>query len=188
MKAMRHVQKNRRGIMSSLKFNEVDREKVIIEIEKHFRVKLRRIGNRKKLLVDHNKKTYWVFGGYKTWHGIPSEMLKDEQRNQTNGELIIATRDGKKIDIFAGPLQKLIENARELSRTQKGDFQFNIDIRGDRLLIKEISGLVLGKIVTFVYEDKSKDEDNKNIKKDKVLKRLTPEKIKILLKSLKQLK
>ena len=170
--------------MRSFKFDETDREKVISEIEKHFNVKLTRVGRRKKCLADQNGKTYWVLGGYKNWHGIPPDMIEEEQRKSTNGVLVVAKRDTAKIDIYSGSLQKLVDNAKSLSHAQHGDFQFNIDIRGDRLLIKEVPGLVLSRVGVPTYEDKEKDEDKKFQNVKDAFRQLTPEQRMNLLKEL----
>ncbi len=128
------------------KFDETDRSKVIFEVEKHFGTKLSRVGNYRKFLQDASGKSYWVLGGYDDWHGITSDMLKEEQRRATDGVLVVAKRHKSTIDIFSGQLQPLIANYRELSHTQTGDYQFNIVIRGNSMTIKEVQGLTLRKL------------------------------------------
>lgn len=170
--------------MKSLKFDEADREKVISEVEKNLKVKLTRMGRRRKCLSDQNGRTFWVLGGYQNWHGIPPDMLKEEKRKSTNGVLVVAKRDISKIDIYSGSLQKLVENETHLSHTQNGDFQFNIDIRGDRLIIKEVPELVLSRIGAPTYEIKEKDEDKKFQRMKEAFRQLTSEQRENLLKEL----
>lgn len=170
--------------MRSLKFDEFDREKVISEIEKHLHIKLTRVGRRKKCLSDQNGKTFWVLGGYKNWHGIPPDMIIEEKRKSTNGVLVVAKRDSAKIDIFSGSLQKLVNNSQHLSHTQNGDYQFNIDIRGDRLLIKEVPGLILNRIGVPAYEDSEKENDQNVQQAKEAFRQMTPEQRMIWLKEL----
>jgi len=161
--------------MSSPKFDETDRDKVISEIERHFKVSLSRVGRRRKYLSDKNGRSFWVVGGYENWHGIPPDMLREEQRRATNGVLVVAKRYDSKIDIFAGDLQKLIDNENKLSHTKNGDFQFNIDIRLNRIIIKEIPDLVLLKIGTPSYERIERKEDRKAREMEEYIRSLTPE-------------
>ena len=134
--------------MESLKFDENNRAKVILEAERHFDVKLTRLGQRRKFLSDKNGRTFWILGGFENWHGIPEEMVLQEQKRPTNGILIIAKRDTSKIDIYSGLLGKLTQNAKNLHHTQNGNFHFNIYIKNDVMHIKEISDLSLSKICT----------------------------------------
>lgn len=115
-------------------------------MEQHFGTKLSRVGKYRKFLQDPSGKSYWVFGGYEDWHGITSDMLKEEQSRATDGVLVVAKRHKSTIDIFAGPLNPLIANSRDLSHTQTGDYQFNIAVRGNSLTIKEIPALTLRKL------------------------------------------
>ena len=132
--------------MPKHKFDEIDRSKVIAEIEKHFGVKLAAVGKYKKFLQDATGRSYWVFGGYKDWHGISDKMLEMEKRRSTAGVLVVAKRNRTSIEIFSGQLEPLIANNRDLSHTEKGDHQFNVVIRGNSMTIKELSGLTLRKL------------------------------------------
>lgn len=130
------------------KFDETDRSKVISEVERHLNTKLSRVGNYRKFLQDTSGKSYWVLGGYEDWHGITSDMLKEEQRRDTDGVLVVAKRHKSTIDIFSGPLPPLIANYRDLSHTQAGDYQFNVAVRGNSMTIKEVQGLTLRRLGT----------------------------------------
>ena len=132
--------------MQKHKFDEADRSKVIAEIERHFGIKLSRVGKYRKFLQDPSGKSYWVFGGYEDWHGISSEMLKEEQARATDGVLVVAKRHKSTIDIYIGALKPLIANSHDLSHTQTGDFQFNIAVRGSSITIKEVPALTLKKL------------------------------------------
>jgi len=170
--------------MKSLKFDEHDRKKVISEVEDHFGVQLSPVGSRRKFLESEDGKTFWVLGGYEDWHGIPPEMLEEEKCRSTNGVLIVAKRYKNRIDIFSGPLQPLIENKKKLSHTKKGDYQFNINIRGNHLFIKEIQDLSLAKLGEAQYSGEQKDSEKKVQEIKAVLSKLSPEERRELLEKL----
>ena len=137
--------------MASLKFSEHDRRKVISEVEKYYGVELSTVDRWKRYLHDETGLSYWVLGGYGDWHGISQQMMREE-RPKKNGLLVIAQiyadkmRENCLMHIFSGDLRPLIENAASLSRTEEGDYQFDIHVRGDHLLIKQVSGYFLKKI------------------------------------------
>jgi hypothetical protein len=170
--------------MKTSKFDEIDREKVVSEIEKYFKINLTRFGRRKKYLSDQNGKSYWVLGGYDNWHGIPPDMLSEEKRKSTNGVLVVAKRYTSKIDIFVGSLQKLIDNEKSLCHTQDGDYQFNVTTRNDCLLVKEIDGLVLMKLGGSAYSQEEKAQDSNNIKTKTIIRRLSVDEKKQLVEEI----
>lgn len=161
--------------MSQMKFDEHDRKKVITEVENEFGVKLSPVGNRRKYLKDVSGKTYWIFGGYEDWHGIPPDMMEAEEKCSDEGILVVAKRNKSTIDIFCGPLRQLINHKRELSHTTKGDFQFNIRIKGSRLYIKEIADLTLSKLGAAAYSGEEKETDKKLDEVTALLKKMSPE-------------
>ena len=168
---------------SKPKFDEVDRKKVIAEIEEHFGVMLTRVGNHRKFLIDASGKSYWVLGGYDDWHGIPSNVLAEEQRRSNDGVLVVAKRHRTSIDVFVGPLQPLIANNRNLSHTRTGDYQFNVSIRGNIMTIKEIPTITLKKLgppqeVGIALSAKQKELDA-------ILAKTTPEERKQILEQLR---
>ena len=161
--------------MASPKFDEQDRKKVISEVENHYGVKLTRVGSRRKYLEDSTHRTFWVLGGYEDWHGIPPDMFEEEEKRNTNGVLVVAKRHTKSIDIYSGPLQTLINYKTKLSHTQKGDYQFNINIRGNHLFIKQIPSLSLTKLGEAPYTQEQKETDDKNKELISLLNKLSPE-------------
>jgi hypothetical protein len=62
--------------MQKYKFDESDRAKVVSEVEKHFGVKLSRVGHYRKFLQDASGASYWILGAYEDWHGVKSDMLE----------------------------------------------------------------------------------------------------------------
>lgn len=132
--------------MQKHRFDETDRDKVISEVEKHFGVKLTRVGNYRKFLQDASGRSYWILGAYEDWHGVTSDMLEEQVHRASDGILVIANRQKTTIDIFSGPLQPFIANSKDLVHTQAGDYQFHTVIHGNSMTIKEISGLTLRKL------------------------------------------
>ena len=167
-----------------MKFDEHDRKKVIAEVETEFGVKLSPVGNRRKYLKDGTGKTYWIFGGYEDWHGIPPEMMEAEEKCSDEGLLVVAKRNKSSIDIFCGPLRQLITHKRELLHTTKGDFQFNIRIKGNRLYIKEVSDLTLNKLGAATYTGEEKETDKKLDEVTALLNKMSPEEQQHLLSKL----
>lgn len=174
--------------MTQQKFDEHDRKKVIAEVEKEFGIKLSPVGNRRKYLQDETGKTYWIFGGYEDWHGIPPDMMEAEEKRAGEGVLIVAKRNKNNIDIFAGDLRQLIGHKRDLSKTVKGDYQFNIRIRGNRLFIKEVAGLTITKLGAAVYTGEEKESDKKFGELEALVGKLTPEQRKQLLEMMAKIK
>lgn len=160
--------------MTNPKFDETDRLKVIAEIESHFGVKLSRVGTRMKYLQDQNKRTFWVFGGYEDWHGIPAEMLEEEEKRNAEGMLVIAKRDLGKIDIYTGSLMPMIKSKKTLSHTKKGEYQFNIRVRGDSLSINEVPGLYLSRLGATTYLAEENTSDKTIEKVEAIIRRLSP--------------
>lgn len=142
--------------MANPKFDETDRRKVIAEVESLYKVKLTPVGNRRKYLKDQSGRTFWIFGGYEDWHGIPPEMLAAEEARGGVGVLVVAKRHRNRIDVYCGDLQPLIQNKKSLCLTRQGDYQFNIRIRGNVLGIHEVPTLHLSKLgeSQFTAEEK----------------------------------
>lgn len=161
--------------MVNPKFDETDRKKVIAEIQSHYGVKLSPVGTRRKYLRDQNNRTFWVFGGYEDWHGIPAEMLEAEEKRNAEGILVVAKRGRTKIDIYTGPLLPLIKNKKRLSHTQKGEYQFNIRIIGNSLTIHEVPGLHLSALGTASYPMEEKASDKAVEKVETIIRKLSPE-------------
>ncbi len=168
--------------MKSPKFDEHDRKKVIAEVEVHFGVQLSTVGSRHKFLEAKDGRTYWVLGGYEDWHGIPPDMFEEEERRRTNGVLVVAKRYPNRIDVYSGPLQPLIESKGTLSHTQKGEYQFNIHIRGSHLFVKEVQGLSLTKLAEAPYSAQEKDSDKKAKELAAIFDELSPDEQRELLK------
>jgi len=167
--------------MPAPKFDEQDRRKVIADIEDHFGVTLTRVGSRKKVLRDQNDNTYWVLGGYDDWHGIPLEMMEDQARQKADGRLVVAKRYKGRIDIYVGSLRPLVSKRSLLAHTTKGDYQFNIRIRGNHLFIKEIPDYSLQKLGSAEYSDTTKEADQRREELRVLVEKMSPEEMRALL-------
>ena len=97
------------------KFDNLDRTRVISEIQRYFGVKLQRVGRRFKWLRDESGRNWWVLGGIDTWHGIPEEMMEDERRTQVEGVLVIAykklTMEHRRVQGAAGSTRQRKQRA-----------------------------------------------------------------------------
>ncbi len=146
--------------MTTQKFDETDRRKVIAEVESLYKTKLTPVGNRRKCLRDQGDRTFWVFGGYEDWHGIPPEMMAAEEARGGAGVLVVAKRHRNRIDVYCGDLKPLVQNKKSLCLTKKGDYQFNIRIRGNVLVIHEVPTLHLSKLgeSPFTTEEKTTEK------------------------------
>ena len=134
--------------MFKLKFNELDRVKVISKVEYHFAVKLSPVGRYNKLLRDQSGRSFWVFGGYGNWHGFQEKILREDALASGDGVLVIAKHRMSEIDIYTGSLQPLIDNFHKLHHTSNGDHHFNVEPRGDWLHVKEVDICRLAKLRT----------------------------------------
>ena len=76
--------------MTSQKFHAQDRRNVRGKVEKHYGVKLSPVGSHRKYLEDEPE-TYCVLGGYGDWHGIPPDMIEEEEKRDKEGILVIAS-------------------------------------------------------------------------------------------------
>ncbi|MDE0149587.1 MAG: hypothetical protein OXM58_14540 [Rhodospirillaceae bacterium] len=161
------------------KFDDLDRDRVVKEIEERCRVALEKAGRRPKWLRDDSGRNWWVLGGQANWHGIPEEMIQNERRAQVEGVLVIADRKRASIDVFKGPLGPLV-SASDGFRRPSGDYSFNVKICGDRMWIKEAPNAVLHRLDTIPYSAEDKERDRKLNEFQKLISGMTPEQFKQL--------
>jgi hypothetical protein len=145
------------------RFDELDRERVIREVERHLGVKLSRAGSRRIELTDDTGNTFVVLGGVGEWHGLPKELVK----HRKEGTLVIAKRTSERIRVFTGPMGPLVRNAGKLHVHDSGDFSFNLAWRHDHAVIQEVPSARLSLLCEFVYtrEDKDKEQNIRELKK-----------------------
>jgi len=168
----------------AVKFDEYDRKKVITELEKSFHVKLSPIGRRRKYLRDATGRRYCVFGGYEDWHGIPEEIVEEEENLGGDSVLVIAKKYKQTIDIYYGTLKELIEGKDRLAFTKDRQYEFNIRIQGARLFIREIPGFSLKKLGEATYSETEKANHKTDDELLVIFQSLSPEKKEELLRQL----
>ena len=104
--------------MAHAKFDETDRRAVVDELGRRLGVQINQVGRRRKWLCDHSGRNYWVLGGYADWHGIPEEMMDAEMADPSDGFVVIAMRRQSDMEIFLGPLARLVAARRKLYRAK----------------------------------------------------------------------
>ncbi len=145
--------------LKNYKFTEYDRKKVINAIEKRFSIKLKPVGDFRKLLHDEVGRLYCIIGAYKTLHNISIDIIKYVEQQIENSNLIIAVRSKYGIQMYIGCLKKLIENKHNLSTTQSGAYLFNTEVTGQCLRVIEINGLLLESIMNISYSEDDRQAD-----------------------------
>lgn len=181
--------------MNSPKFGDPDRKRVIEAVEDYYGIKLKQVGRRPKWCQDELDRSWWIMGGLKNWHAIPQEMMEAEERNPTEGVLVVAKveRRGDKdaYDIFACSLEKIIKKKNELSQAndERGDYQFTYHTIGSNI---QIADVILKKITSFSYERPCRETEamerppgqSKLFKARKAVNALTAEEKSALMKEL----
>lgn len=164
------------------KFDELDREQVISELERHLGVTLSRSGRRRIKLTDDFGNTFIVLGGVGEWHGLPKELVE----HCKEGTLVIAKRTGERIRVFTGSLGPLVRNVDSLHAHDSGNISFNVAWRSDHAVIEEIPFERLPLLCEFVYNDdeKCRDKLKKNI--SNIFDKMNPLDRKIFLNELKK--
>ena len=149
--------------MKTPKFGNHERKRVISEVERHFKVKLHKAGNRDVYLKDEAGKTYWVIGGIGDYHGVPKELFAEEAKN-IGGVLVIAKQKTTTIDIYSGSLYQLIKDKGLLTVTDC-QYQFDICTKDEIMKLKQAPDVRLIKISTIEYtqEDKITDKTVHNV-------------------------
>lgn len=150
--------------MATNKFDSLDRNRVIREVEEYYNVKLEKAGRRSKWLQDESGRNWWILGGYGDYHGVPEDMMEAELRDPTAGMLIIAVRKLPDIELFSGPVEQLCENRHNLYRARNttGDYQFITSVSRNDLKItgeKDVEIVRLKRIVSFSYSEEDKAQD-----------------------------
>ena len=136
--------------MADIKFSGDERESVIKRLEKLKNIKLKPVGRYKKFLEGSDRLYYCIVGGRDDWHAIPKEVMEQERKYQASVYLVIARWLKTRIELYGGLLEPLFELRDSLSRTEKGDFQFDLGTPTDGILsIKQVSGVKFEKFDEF---------------------------------------
>jgi hypothetical protein len=135
-----------------MEFDENCERRVVRELQRHFRVDLRKIGRLRKYLVDNKGVRYIVLGGADYWHGIPQSVFQDEETAAGDTVLVIATLDGDGLDVFAGPFRPMLDHKDRLS-VYENHYVFHLHRFATRLLLREIPSLELKQITRQTPEE-----------------------------------
>ena len=119
----------------SEKFDDLARNHVINAIQEHHGVNLQKKRRLSIWLRDASDRNWCVLGGIETWHGIPVEVVEDEKRAQLKGVFVIAYKKSTNIDVFEGPLGRLVSALVERRRATQPprDYKFNVKVSGTRM-------------------------------------------------------
>lgn len=107
---------------------------------------------RPKWLRDESGRNWCVLGGVGEFHGIPREIVDDEEADKSNGVLVIAHKKPHAIDVFSGKLKDIVENIENLKLTKDNHYKFNIKIKDERISVNEIQSMELNRILTISRE------------------------------------
>ncbi len=166
------------------KFDELDRQRVVTEVEHQLGVKLSPSGRRKKSFVDENCTPFWVLGGCEEWHGIPHDMMAPERELVRDGTLVIAKIKGQSIKIYTGSLREFVHNADAFPTNRERDCHFNVVWRGAYATINELPDYKLYLMAEIDYSTEHKEHDRAVKDFGKALEKLTSEERKAVLLSL----
>jgi len=165
------------------KFDDVDRDKTINELEKHLGIKLKKVNQRRKYLEDESGRRYCIFGG-KEWHGIPHDVIEAE-KDRPYSVIVFARKVTGRIDVYTGEFNTIIKNRNLLTKT-KTQYQFDLNVSGDRASVKKIPNCHLKKLFSFPYliEDNTHQKTIKDVKA--ILGKMTPDQLTSLAKKLSE--
>lgn len=137
------------------KFDDVDRGKVISEMEKALQITLTKVGSRRKYLQDQNGVRYLLVGG-DVWHGLPEDVVTAELIKDYSSKIVVASKLAGRMDVFVGSLKKLIDCRSDLSFTKDSQFVFKLRKSGQNLIVKEVPSCSLEKFISFQYQSNNK--------------------------------
>ncbi len=157
------------------KFDNLDRARVIQEIERLFDVKLSQFGFRPKEQVDANGKLFWVLGGYGDWHGLPADMLERARSSATVGRIVIAKRLKAKMRIYIGSIGPFVAEVDKLIKTKKGDYHFDQEIRHGNLRVKQLPNAKFELLSEVDISDSDKVQDKRKSDLVRQYKSMSPE-------------
>ena len=167
---------------AAVKFDNLDRKRVIESIEEYYGVKLDKVGQRVKWLREDSGKAWWVLGGIGDWHGIAEEMMEREKEAPIEGMLVIAEKKRTSIEVFAGPLNQLVSSRDELFRTKEtGAYQFTVKVRGDLMQCVQAPAVVLERILSIPHSDADRERERRTGEASKMIAALSPEELNDLL-------
>jgi hypothetical protein len=167
------------------KFDKLDRQYVIEEVERIFDTKLTRVGRRRIYLKSTQSARFIVLGGIEDWHGIPDDVIEDIE-SFDDIHLVLAIKKQETIKIYHCDMTVFLENLEKLNRPGNDKFAFNIDEYREYARIRKATAVTLDLLVEINYTagDRKITETKDNLKK--LLDRLSPEERSRLISKYKQ--
>jgi len=135
-----------------MEFDENYLRRVVRELQRHFRVDLKKIGRLRKYLVDNKGGRYIVLGGADYRHEIPHSIFRDEENAAGDTVLVIAALQDKNLEIFVGPFRPMLEHRDRLA-ADKDRYVFHLHRFTSQLLVREIPSLELTRIARQAPEE-----------------------------------
>ena len=170
---------------AAVKFDNLDRKRVIDAVQEHYGVKLDKVGQRPKWLRDESGRTWWILGGVADWHGIPKEMMEHEKEAQREGMLVIAEKKRTSMEVFVGPLNQLVSSRDKLFQTEKtGVYQFTVKIKGDLMQCAQAPSVVLERITRILHSDEDRERERRVKEASRMIAGLSREELDALLDKL----
>jgi hypothetical protein len=107
------------------KFDENDRRRVILAVEKRLSVTLTRVGAARKYLKDQCGCRYLVLGG-KLWHGV-AESIFSTEKTREGTQIVVAMQHLGELEVFSAPFKPLVENKHSLPYSNSRDqYEFHL--------------------------------------------------------------
>lgn len=172
-------------IAAKKKFDEHDRQKVIVAIEQHFGISLKKIGSYRKYLSDQHGRRYIVLGGYEDWHGISRNIFDEEEATLGDTTLIIGKRSKTHIEIYSGSFQPLLDSKAHLAKTED-QYVFNLQSSTSGITVREVPNLRLRRLGEAKYSLEENQTERKEHEITALIERLSPKKRQELFQSLKE--
>ena len=105
-----------------------------------------------------------VLVGKGDWHAIPEAVIVHEKQQDFDrcGAICVALRKDAIIDVFRSPMSQFVKpiEKRRLNLSSHGYYNFNYDIKGNRMIVNEDNSIVMDKIITIPYGE---EERKRNI-------------------------
>jgi hypothetical protein len=139
------------------KFSNVDRRRVIRELELRRGIHLSAIERKSVWQSDQTGREYLILGGRGDWHGIPREVVRAERGPDQEARLIFCDLAEDAIRVFEGDLRHLLRNADRLHVSQE-KLTFNLSRATGRLGIAELSGFYLTRIFDIPYTEPQREQ------------------------------
>jgi hypothetical protein len=163
------------------KFDEIDRKRVVRELENVLGKKLSTIGRRRIYLQDQEGSRYVVIGGFKDWHGMPDEIIEYEMTSNKDSYLIIAKESDKFINIYMGSLKQLTEKC-DFYVHSNGEKSFLVEEKHGYLQIPKAGNLTLRKLARIDYSEAHKKDDVRIAELRKTIEKLPREALEKFIK------